>query len=97
MHLVVCLALNKRSFTKERKRKKKVKNTMTRGYFEKNIMKSVNSCIFKIVYKHCLCLLEIFFKIFFITYDKLMLCKPTLHGYNKLARDKAHVILWPCT
>ena len=44
-------------FTKERKRKKKVKNTTIKGCFEKNIMKSVNSCKFKIVYKHCLCLL----------------------------------------
>ena len=57
MHLVMCLALNKRPFTKERKKKKKVKNTTIRGCFEKNIMTPVNSCKFKIVYKHCLCLL----------------------------------------
>ena len=55
MHLVMCLALNKRSFTKERK--KEEKNTTIRGCFEKNIMKSVNSCNYKVVYKHCLCLL----------------------------------------
>ena len=41
-----------------------------------------------------------YFRVLFITYDvddKHMLCKPTSHGYNKLARDKAHDILWPCT
>ena len=38
------------------------------------------------------------FRVLFITYDvddKLMLCKTTLHGYNKLARDKAHDICGP--
>ena len=44
---------------------------------------------------------EIFRVLFITNYvdDKLMLCKhikPTLHGYNKLARDKVHDILWPC-
>ena len=37
-----------------------------------------------------------FFRVLFITYDvddKLMLCKPTLHGYNKLACDKAGPVL----
>ena len=101
MHLVMCLALNKRPLTKERqKEEESKKHTTIRGCFEKNIMKSVDSCKFKIVYKHCLCLLKNFFRVLFITYDvddKLMLCKPTLHGYNKLARDKAHDILWPCT
>ena len=41
-----------------------------------------------------------FFNVLFITYnvdDKVMLCKPTLHGYNKLARDNTHDILSPCT
>ena len=57
MHLVMCLAPNKRPFTKERKKEEEMKNATIRGCFEKNIMKSVNSCKFKIVYKHCLCLL----------------------------------------
>ena len=41
-----------------------------------------------------------YFLSLFILYgvkDKLKLCKATLHDYNKLARDKAHDILWPCT
>ena len=27
----------------------------------------------------------------------IKLCKPTLHGYDKLAHDQAHDILWPYT
>ena len=55
IHLSMCLALKKRPFTKERKRKTKVKtNTTSSDCFEKTIIKYVNSCEFKIVYKHCL-------------------------------------------
>ena len=54
MHLVMCLALNKRPFTKERKKEEESKkNTTIRGCFEKNIMKSVNLCKFKIVFLIC--------------------------------------------
>ena len=76
---------------------------MIRDCFEKNIMKSVNSYKFKIIQVISTGLLMFtveFFRVLFITYDvedKLMLCKPSLHGYNKPARDKAHDILWPCT
>ena len=41
MHLVMCLALNKRPFTKERKKEEESKKTTIRGCFEKNIMKFV--------------------------------------------------------
>ena len=57
MHLVMCLALNKRLFTKERKKEEESIKIRRSGAALKKKMKSVNSCEFKMVYKHCLCLL----------------------------------------
>ena len=51
----MCLALNERPFTKERKKEEESITRRRSGTaLKKNIMKPVNSCKFKIVYKHCL-------------------------------------------
>ena len=45
MHLVMCLALNKRPFTKERKKEEESKTIRRPGAaLEKKFMNSVNSC-----------------------------------------------------
>ena len=67
----MCLALNKRPFTKERKKEEESKTIRRSGdALKKNIMKSVNSCKFKIVYKHCLIYVTCNCRrVLFITYD----------------------------
>ena len=97
------LISKKRPFTKERKRKTKVKtNTTISDCFEKKKRrkkKTLSNMSIRVNLKSVIST-AYFFLVSLSSYgveDKLKLCKPTLHGYNKLARDKAHDILWPCT
>ena len=86
----------KTSVYKRKKKKTKVKtNTTISDCFEKN---SLSNMSIRVNLKSFIS--TAYFLVLLITYvveDKLKLCKPTLHGYNKLARDKTHDILWPCT
>ena len=67
-------------------------------YDDQALLQIIESDELKIVYNESSALRMFYCKIFrvLLIVQIMALCKPTLHGYDKLARDQAHDILWPC-